>query len=137
MRHYIVASHHQLACGLKDTLVFLTSINTNLHEISAYVDSSVSIDTQIENVFSNISEEDEVIIMSDMKGGSVNQKFYPFINDHVHLISGINLPLAVSLLLLPKHDKITKEKIEELVEEAKQQIIYINEFENTSSDDDE
>ena len=135
MRHYIVASHHKLAYGLKETLVFLTSISKNLHEISAYVESSIPIDKQIDNVFSNINEEDEVIIMSDMKGGSVNQKFYPFINDYVHLISGINLPLALSILLLPDDNKITKDKIEELVEEAKQQIVYINEIESISSDD--
>lgn len=137
MRHYIIASHHKLAYGLKETLVFLTSISKNLHEISAYVDSSVSIDKQIYNVFSNISEEDEVIIMSDMQGGSVNQKFYPFINDNVHLISGINLPLALSLFLLPDDNKITKNQIEELVEEAKQQIVYINEFQSIPSEEDE
>lgn len=137
MRHYIVASHHKLAYGLKDTLVFLTNITERLYEISAYVDDSVSIDKQIESVFSKINDEDDVIIMSDMIGGSVNQKFYPLINDHVHLISGINLPLAISLLLLPENEKITKEKINSLVDEAKQQIVYINDYKNLSTDDDE
>lgn len=137
MRHYIVASHHKLAYGLKDTLVFLTNINERLYEISAYMDNSISIDKQIEDVFSNINDEDDVIIMSDMIGGSVNQKFYSFINDHVHLISGVNLPLALSLLLLPENDKITKEKINALVDEAKQQIVYINDYKNESCDDDE
>lgn len=137
MRHYIVASHHKLAYGLKETLGFLTNISENLYEISAYVDNSISIDDQIKSVFSNIHEDDEVIIMSDLMGGSVNQKFYPLINDHIHLISGINLPLALSLLLLPDNIRITKDKISELVEEAKGQIVYINEFKNVCSDEDE
>lgn len=137
MRHYIVASHHKLAYGLKDTLVFLTNMSEKVQEISAYIDDTVSIDEQIRNVFSNINEDDEVIIMTDLVGGSVNQKFYPFVNNHVHLISGVNLPLALSLLLIPEDTELTKEKIQQFIEEAKQQIVYVNLLKNTSSEEDE
>lgn len=37
MRRYIIASHHLLAHGLKDTLNFLTSMD-GIIDISAYMD---------------------------------------------------------------------------------------------------
>ena len=137
MRHYILASHHKLAYGLKDTLVFLTNMGEKLQDISAYIDNETSIDEQIKNAFSKIGENDEVIIMTDLVGGSVNQKFYPFMNNHIHLISGVNLPLALSLLLIPEDTKITKEKIQALIKEAQEQIVYVNTLKSTSADEDE
>lgn len=137
MRHYILASHHKLAYGLKDTLGFLTNMSEKIHEISAYIDDSVSIDEQMENIFSNIDKNDEVIIMTDLVGGSVNQKFYPFMNNHVHLISGVNLPLALYLLLIPENTEITKEKIQTAIKEAQKQIVYVNTLKGTGSDEDE
>ena len=38
-------------------------------------------------------------MMTDMLGGSVNQQFCPYVNDHRHLICGINLPCALSLVI--------------------------------------
>lgn len=137
MRHYILASHHKLAYGLKDTLVFLTNMSDKIQDISAYIDNETSIDEQIKNAFSKIGENDEVIIMTDLVGGSVNQKFYPFMNNHIHLISGVNLPLALSLLLIPEDTKITKEKIQALIKEAQEQIVYVNTLKSTSADEDE
>ena len=39
MRRYIIASHHLLAHGLKDTLNFLTSMD-GIIDISAYMDDT-------------------------------------------------------------------------------------------------
>ena len=39
MRKYIIASHHLLAHGLKDTLNFLTSMD-GIIDISAYMDDT-------------------------------------------------------------------------------------------------
>lgn len=137
MRHYILASHHKLAYGLKDTLVFLTNMSDKIQDISAYIDDTASIDEQIKDVFSKIGDKDEVIIMTDLVGGSVNQKFYPLMNNHTHLISGVNLPLALSLLLIPEDTEITKEKVQALIKEAQEQIVYVNTLKNASADEDE
>ena len=45
MRRYIIASHHLLAHGLKDTLNFLTSMD-GIIDISAYMDDT-DLPTQI------------------------------------------------------------------------------------------
>lgn len=137
MRYFMVASHHKLAFGLKDTLDFLTNGNKTIYEISAYTDPSISIDDQIERVFSKVNADDEVIIMSDMMGGSVTQKLYRYINEHVHVISGVNLPLALSLVLFPENKQLTGQEIERLIAEAKRQIIYVDKNHVKNSADDE
>lgn len=136
MRHIIIATHYNFAEGLESTVKFLTSIN-DIKVICAYVDENIEIEKEIEKIFSNINKlDDEVLIFTDILGGSVNQKFIPYIRENVHLITGINLPVVMSLVL--KGDElITKEEIEDAIEEARQQIIYVNNFNNEKSDDDE
>ena len=116
MRRYIIASHHLLAHGLKDTLNFLTSMD-GIIDISAYMD--------------------DIVMMTDMLGGSVNQQFCPYVNDHRHLICGINLPCALSLVLQPQDMPLTAETIRTIVEESRSHLIYVNEYHDGTNEDDE
>ena len=70
-------------------------------------------------------------------GGSVYQKFYPYMNDLVHIICGMNLPLAMSLLLVPEKETLDKERISNIVEECRKQIIYVNQLDTAVDYDDE
>ena len=126
MRRYIIASHHLLAHGLKDTLNFLTSMD-GIIDISAYMDDT-DLPTQIKELFDSFDPEDEVVMMTDMLGGSVNQQFCPYVNDHRHLICGINLPCALSLVLQPQDMPLTAETIRNIVEESRSHLIYVNEY---------
>lgn len=119
MRRFVIGSHHLLAHGLRDTLEFLTC-KDNITDISAYMDDTDA-EEQIRQVFASFDPEDEVIIMTDMLGGSVNQKFCPYMTEHRHLISGINLPCALSLALQPEDVLLTKEEIHQIVEESSYQ----------------
>ena len=62
MRRYIIASHHLLANGLKDTLNFLTSMD-GIIDISAYMDDT-DLPTQIKELFDSFDPEDEVVTVS-------------------------------------------------------------------------
>ena len=135
MRRYIIASHHLLAHGLKDTLNFLTSMD-GIIDISAYMDDT-DLPTQIKELFDSFDPEDEVVMMTDMLGGSVNQQFCPYVNDHRHLIRGINLPCALSLVLQPQDMPLTAETIRTIVEESRSHLIYVNEYNDGSNEDDE
>lgn len=136
MRHIIIATHYNLAQGLKSTVEFLTSLD-NIKVICAYVDENFKIEKHIEEIFSEIDrKEDEVLIFTDILGGSVNQKFLPYIGEKTHLITGINLPIVMSLSL-KGGQLITSKDIEEAIEESKQQIVYMNNFHCDEGDDDE
>ena len=132
MRRYIIASHHLLAHGLKDTLNFLTSMD-GIIDISAYMDDT-DLPTHIKELFDSFDPEDEVVMMTDMLGGSVNQQFCPYVNDHRHLICGINLPCALSLVLQPQDMPLTAETIRTIVEESRSHLIYVNEYNDGAND---
>ena len=75
MRRFIFASHHKLAYGLKDTVNFLTNSTKDIYDINAYLDDGENIDEIVPQLFQSFEPEDEVIVLTDMMGGSVYQKF--------------------------------------------------------------
>ena len=131
MRKLVIASHSNLAKGFKETLEFLTGKNDRITALCAYVESNDDIDQQVADI---MSCKEEVIVLTDMAGGSVNQKFFPYISDNVHVIAGLNLPLAMSILL--QLDAPTLDLFE-LVVESQQQIQYMNTQINQTIEEDE
>ena len=95
MVRYIFASHYRMADGLKETIEFLTSVKENIYTVSAYVTENYNIEEEIKKIFDDFSEEDKVVVMTDMLAGSVNQKFIPYMSENVFLITGINVPLEI------------------------------------------
>jgi PTS system mannose-specific IIA component len=62
----------------------------------------------------------------------------PYLNHpNIHVITGINLPLVLSLTILPEETKLTKAFILQEIEYAKDQIIYMNDHTIQIDDDDE
>ena len=135
MRKILLASHRNMAEGMRDTPEFLTGMH-NLYAISAYMDET-SLQQQIEEFTDILKPEDTLLILTDMQGGSVNQMFCPLMSERVHLICGINLPLALSLALIPQEQQIDAALIEALLEESRQQIRYMNTFTLTDDSEDE
>lgn len=136
-RKIIIASHHRFADGLKDTLEYIAPNVAEVHAISAYL-SNVPIQDEITEVLGEIDEDCEVIVFTDLLGGSVNQNFYQFINlPHFHLITGMNLPVVMSVVLSLTDDYLSSEAIRVAVDEAKTQLVYVNDFVATQAMDDE
>ena len=138
MRRFIFASHHKLAYGLKDTVDFLTGATKSIYDINAYLDDETKdIDTVVAELFASFDDEDEVIVLVDMMGGSVYQKFYPYMSDKVHVICGKNLPMALSLVLAPEDERLTSEKVEQVLMDCKNQLVYVNKMAASVDEDDE
>lgn len=138
MRRFIFASHHKLAYGLKDTVDFLTGATKTIYDINAYLDDETKdIDTVVAELFASFDDEDEVVVLVDMMGGSVYQKFYPYMSDKVHVICGMNLPMALSLVLAPEDECLTSEKVEQVLMDCKNQLVYVNKIAVSVDEDDE
>lgn len=138
MRRFIFASHHKLAYGLKDTVDFLTGATKIIYDINAYVDDETKdIDTVVAELFASFDDEDEVVVLVDMMGGSVYQKFYPYMSEKVHVICGMNLPMALSFVLAPEDECLTSEDVEEMLMECKNQLVYVNKMAASVDEDDE
>lgn len=142
MRRFIFASHHKLAYGLKDTVDFLIGATKTIYDINAYLDDETKdIDTVVAELFASFDDEDEVVVLVDMMGGSVYQKFYPYmsdkVSDKVHVICGMNLPMALSFVLAPEDEGLTSEKVEQVLMDCKNQLVYVNKMAASVDEDDE
>ncbi len=133
MRHVVLASHHRFAQGLADVLEFL-GVKCDFHVICAYVDET-PLEPQIEAVFEQFAPEDEVLVLTDILVGSVNQKFLPYANDHVFVVAGVNVVLAMELCLAPA--PLTAAGIEASIAMAGQSIKLINTIQIDDDEDDE
>ena len=123
---------------MKDTMEFLTKSEDAMYDISAYMGESQDEDLEgrVAALMAGFDPADKVVIFTDLMSGSVNQKFFPYMNDHVFLLSGANVPLAMQVLLA-EEDDITEDFIRECVTEAREQLIYINDWQKEQEAEDE
>ncbi|NVY96004.1 PTS N-acetylglucosamine transporter subunit IIBC [Lactobacillus sp. DCY120] len=139
MRKVLFASHHRLASGLKDTLDYIAPNAVKVQVLDAYL-TNVAVTTEIEQALADVDwKNDEVLVFTDLLGGSVNQNFTKYLSQpHFHLLAGMNLPLALSLLLTLPKGYLEKQQIRTAVQEARQQLVYVNDVvANMEADEDD
>lgn len=126
MKKILIATHGKFAEGIVSSAEIILGKQENLFYINAYVDD-VPIDKKIEDFLEeHIDEEDTLIIFTDIYGGSVNQTATRYLeNGKVNIIAGLNLPLLLEVIMLSEAD-VTSEKLKEITESSKEQIIYVN-----------
>ncbi|GEP19309.1 PTS sugar transporter subunit IIA [Pediococcus argentinicus] len=136
-RHIVIASHNRLADGMRQTLEFIAGEQEDLDVLTAYVDNN-PIEDQVATIMKKFTAEDEVVVFTDMLAGSVNQKFFPYRDQpHTHVITGMNLPLVLAVVMEPKKEYISDDRIRTLINNAREQIIYVNDLDVSADDDDE
>ncbi|WP_307739709.1 hypothetical protein [uncultured Parolsenella sp.] len=133
MRHVILASHHRFAVGLADTLEFLGAKN-QFDVVCAYVDER-PLPPQVAALFSKFGPDDEVLVLTDIMQGSVNQAFVPYAGPHVFVVAGVNVALAFELCLKP--EPLTCEDINQAIEAAHSAMCLINTVRVADGEDDE
>jgi len=88
----------------------------------------------VDELMKGFAEEDEVIVLTDLTSGSVNQQFFRYRNrPHTHIVSGMNLPLALTTVLMK--DNMDKEMLPQAVLGEAHEAL--KEFKLASDDDEE
>ena len=138
MRKIILASHHLMAEGLKDTLQYIGSSLDHIEAVCAYMDN-IPVEQQLKNAIGKIDKNDEHIIFTDMLGGSVNQEAIKYLQyPNVYIITGMSLPIVLSIVLsLSSYDKVDETVIRSAIEDAKQQTVFVNDVVRNLEADDE
>lgn len=137
MKRIILISHKEFAKGIKSTLEFFAGKNPNLYAIDAYENGENNFPKkQLEDLINSFDANDEVFILTDLLGGSVNQNCSQLMSDRVHVITGINLPFGLTLLL-DTSEHLTDDEIEKMISKAASQIIYMNNYNKVANTDDE
>jgi fructoselysine and glucoselysine-specific PTS system IIA component len=126
MRKFLIAAHGSFSSGIKSSLDIIIGKVENVFVIDAYVDDNKSIEEAINAVLTNVSSEDELIVFSDLMGGSITNQILRYaLKENVHIVSGMNLPLLIDIILADADIPIAA-IIENGISAAREQVVYVN-----------
>jgi len=116
---FLIASHANFATGAKSTIELFAGESKNVTYIAAYNEENVSLENQLDDFFAEITEDDHVLVFTDLFGGSVNQQITlraaKFKN--VFIIAGFNLPVVLEALL--SAEPITEKFVDQLLQSGR------------------
>ena len=116
MLKIFLSSHGHMASGIKSSLDILIGNTDKITVFDAYVDEK-NVQDVLDNFYKTVSEDDEVLLLSDIYGGSVNQVMFTYLNrPNTRLVSGVNLALVLELAI---KETISDSELEELVETSR------------------
>lgn len=133
MNQIILASHGNMAKGIHDTLNMIIGNTESVQSFSSYRDENEKIIDAVEKIVKDKYDENEIYILTDILGGSVNNEVMSLIKDYpkINIIAGMNLPLVISIATC---NKISNELLKEFIKDSQQAIIYCNELINQPID---
>ena len=130
MRKFLITAHGTFASGIKSSLDIIIGETENVFVIDAYVNGNKSIEDELRKILENIKPEDELIVFSDVMGGSITNQVLRFaLRENVHIVSGMNLPLLIDIIMADT-DMPVADLIENSLRAAKEQVVYVNKLIN-------
>ena len=116
MLKIFLSSHGHMASGIKSSLDILIGNTDKITVFDAYVDEK-NVQDVLDDFYKTVGEDDEVLLLSDLYGGSVNQVMFTYLNrPNTRLVSGVNLALVLELAI---KETISDSELEELVETSR------------------
>lgn len=132
MKKILIITHSLMAKGIKETAEFLAG-SQNIDFACCFTDIK-NPDEYLDEYLKNLNKDDKLIIFTDLKGGSVNQKASMRLKeDNFYLITGVNLPIILEVLFT-NEESINKDYLKGLIEKAKEEIVLMNELINNESE---
>ncbi|KEI07128.1 PTS mannnose transporter subunit IIA [Clostridium sp. K25] len=136
-KKYLIASHGELANGIKSSLDILANKGNEIEVINAYI-TDEDYTPQIVNFIKSIGNDEQGVIFTDLFGGSVNQKSVTEVltnkNKNVFIISNVNLAIVLSLLFSVE-DVFSEEYIKKSIVES-QVTLVSTKISNDDSEED-
>ena len=125
-RKFLIATHGTFSAGIKSSLDIILGSVEDVFLIQAYIDDTTSVETEIKKILEQISDEDELIIFSDILGGSITNKIIEQAHKpNIHIVTGFNLPLLIDIILADK-SILAEEAINTALDNAREQMVYVN-----------
>ena len=119
MLRIFISSHGHFASGMKSSVEILMGPNPRITVFDAYVDQ-YSVQEHLDEFYSTVEPDDQVLLLSDLYGGSVNQVMYTYLTKpNTTLIAGVNLALVLELSV---KEEIDPEDLEALVEQSRSML---------------
>lgn len=139
MFQFVIATHGSFAEGIENSIKIILGKFENLESLSCYIKEDFNLANEIDRMLLKYKNK-EIIVITDIFGGSVNNAFMEKIpsNKNLHVISGLNLSLILELLGEQEEYDNAKELIENSIINSKETVKYGNlELEKESQMEDE
>ena len=137
MKKILIATHGHMASGVKSVAKILLRDDSAITAVDCYVDES-DFTPKVQEWIDGIDPEDDAVIFTDLKGGSVCNKIagmHPEKRGIVH-VTGFNLALVLECLITA--DPITPEFIDAGIQGATalmERVVLEEEAAEDESDD--
>lgn len=123
MANIILFSHGQLATGLADSCKLIIGEN-HFKVLNILLDQNIQeIKNNLDVMIQSFDDNQPVIVVTDIPGGSTTQTAIQRISDNklLYVVTGMNLGLVMSLsfLSLSQDDEDNKNKIRDAIEDTK------------------
>lgn len=134
MKRFIIASHGNFAAGILDSVELIMGKQENFEPLCAYRDGDNDIKDRVKQLIESKAPEDELIIITDVFKGSVNNEFMNYIDrKNVYLVAGMNLALLLELVV--NQDEDTPVMLREAIKTAQETIVYCNDQEDVQDEE--
>ena len=138
--HYMlklfISSHGHFASGIKSSVEILMGPNDRITVFDAYINQD-SVNEHLDAFFRTVKPDDEVIMLSDLYGGSVNSVMYTYLTrPNTRLVAGVNLALVLELAV---KEEISDEDLAALVEQSRTmlRIVELEKAQEEESNDED
>ena len=137
MRQYIFASHAHFATGIKESTELLSGARDNVHDLSMFVDGRTDVAEEAAKLLATFDPADDVIVCTDLFGGSVNNEFTEIVQTrpNTYLVANMNLPLLIQLLFSDQ-EAPADQVIREILAADDTRVKFVNDL-LTDADDEE
>lgn len=84
--------------------------------------------SEIAELFTELSIEDQMIVFTDIQYGSVNQLFMKeamrYRDKNIVILTGVNLPVILEITMAQGH--LSKEELKQMIQKASQQMVLMD-----------
>lgn len=136
-REIILASHGKFASGILDSLELIYGKNHSITVLDCYTDENFDLAETVSQLFMRYKDK-EIIVLTDLFGGSVNNEFLQYINqDHVYLVCRLLLEKKNELVSQLDAEVETTVLIQQVLTDSKKMIQFCNERLHQKIEEDE
>lgn len=134
MRRIVLASHGNLAAGMKSSVELIAGEQPDLTTVCAYTEGCPTAAEPLAALVEGLADGDELVIVTDVLGGSVNNEASQFVNTPgVYVVTGMNLAFVLSLVV--DAGTPTADLIAGSVSEAREQLRRMDPVPDADEDD--
>lgn len=129
-----ISSHGKLASGIKSSLNILIGNTDRITTFDAYINEK-SVSEALDEFYQTVEKGDQVILISDLYGGSVNSTMFLYLDKpNTMLVSGVNLALVLELAIREKD--ISKDELNHLISKSREMLTLVENDTNIVEEND-